>query len=51
MAVDCYTRGNHNDWILHTANSPEQVLTLDTLPGQYTVQAIYDDVAFEDFIG
>ncbi|MEQ1637829.1 MAG: Uma2 family endonuclease [Methylococcales bacterium] len=48
MAVDCFTRGSDGDWILHTANEPEQVLTLDKLPGQYAVQAIYDDVVFED---
>ncbi len=51
MAIDCFTRSSHHDWILHTASSPEQMLTLDKLPGQYGVQAIYDDVAFEDFAG
>ena len=35
MAIDCFSRGNDGNWILHAANSPEQILTLDKLATRF----------------
>ncbi len=50
MAIDCFMRGTNNDWILHSVNAPEDVLTFECLPGQYPLSAIYDDVEFAEVL-